>query len=172
MAKNNKQVAGQDSNSTKETNRRKQGFAYRETRKHDFGMANQTAQTVTDIEHFDISCWWPWLPGSISFATLKRTKATRWYIMEPTAIWNCVPAWFQDFGLGLQTYQAVKKWFGGRAYSIRWTYTSVYLSYRDERCVKDSSAQTTRTYEQLAKIALTRTILKKSAYARIGSFLK
>lgn len=48
MAKNNKQAANQDGNSTKKATKKKKkvkGFAYRETRKHDFrGMANQTAQ--------------------------------------------------------------------------------------------------------------------------------
>ena len=60
MAKNNKQVAGQDGNSTKKTNRKKK----KNKVSHIVKPENMTLEEwqiklrkqVTDIEHFDISC--------------------------------------------------------------------------------------------------------------------
>lgn len=98
MAKNNKQVAGQDGNSTKKTNRKKK----KNKVSHIVKPENMTLEEwqiklrkqVTDIEHFDISCVDdPFALESISFATLKRTTSTRWCIVEPTANGIIVPAW-------------------------------------------------------------------------------
>ena len=53
-------------------------------------------------------------------------------------------------------------------------YTSVYLSYRSERCVKIRiGSDNKETYEQLAKDYFDENhVLKESAYAHIGSFLR
>ena len=74
--------------------------------------------------------------------------------------------------------EAVKKWFGGKkgvhVHRELPPYTSVYLSYRDERCVKIRiGSDNKEAYEQLAKDYFDENhVLKKTAYASIGSFLK
>lgn len=98
MAKNNKQAANQDGNSTKKATKKKKKVKV----SHIVKPENMTLEEwqiklrkqVTDIEHFDISCVDDVLcPESISFTTLKRTTSTRWCIVEPTANGIIVPAW-------------------------------------------------------------------------------
>ena len=87
MAKNNKQAANQDGNSTKKATKKKKKVKV----SHIVKPENMTLEEwqiklrkqVTDIEHLE----------SISFATLKRTTSTRWCIVEPTANGIIVPAW-------------------------------------------------------------------------------
>lgn len=74
--------------------------------------------------------------------------------------------------------EAVKKWFSGKrglhVHRELPPYTSVYLSYRDERCVKIRiGSENKEAYEKLAKDYFDeKHVLKKAAYAHIGSFLK
>lgn len=121
----------------------------------------------------------PFALESISFATLKRTTSTRWCIVEPTANGIIVPAWISRLrDSALANISKPSKWFGGKrgvhVHRELPPYTSVYLSYRDERCVKIRiGSDNKEAYEQLAKDYFDKNhVLKKSAYARIGSFLK
>ena len=87
---------------------------------------------------------------------LKRTTSTRWCIVEPTANGIIVPAWIsrlRDSALA-NISKPVKKWFGGKrgvhVHRELPPYTSVYLSYRDERCVKIRiGSDNKEAYEQL-----------------------
>ena len=85
MAKNNKQAANQDGNSTKKATKKKKKVKV----SHIVKPENMTLEEwqiklrkqVTDIEHFDISC------------VDDALCPTRWCIVEPTANGIIVPAW-------------------------------------------------------------------------------
>lgn len=125
---------------------------------------------VTDIEHFNISCVDDDLfPGE--YKVVYRGANSEWNYC------SCMD--FKTSRLGTCKHiEAVKKWFGGKkgvhVHRELPPYTSVYLSYRDERCVKIRiGSDNKEAYEQLAKDYFDENhVLKKTAYARIGSFLK
>ena len=94
--------------------------------------------------------------------------------------WNyCSCMDFKTSRLGTCKHiEAVKKWFGGKrgvhVHREIPPYTSVYLSYRGERCVKIRiGSDNNEAYEHLAKDYFDENhVLKEAAYAHIGSFLK
>ena len=94
--------------------------------------------------------------------------------------WNyCSCMDFKTSRLGTCKHiEAVKKWFGGKrgvhVHREIPPYTSVYLSYRGERCVKIRIGSNNKeAYEHLAKDYFDENhVLKEAAYAHIGSFLK
>lgn len=94
--------------------------------------------------------------------------------------WNyCSCMDFKTSRLGTCKHiEAVKKWFGGKrgvhVHREIPPYSSVYLSYRGERCVKIRiGSDNKEAYEHLAKDYFDENhVLKEAAYAHIGSFLK
>lgn len=185
MAKNNKQAANQDGNSTKKTTRKKKKVKV----SHIVKPENMTLEEwqiklrkqVTDIEHFDISCVDEALcPGEYLVRNPEKNNEYKVVYRGANSEWNyCSCMDFKTSRLGTCKHiEAVKKWFGGKrgvhVHRELPPYTSVYLSYRDERCVKIRiGSDYKEAYEQLAKDYFDENhALKKSAYARIGSFLK
>ena len=185
MAKNNKQTAGQDGNSTKKTTKKKKKVKV----SHIVKPENMTLEEwqiklrkqVTDIEHFDISCVDDALcPGEYIVRNPEKNNEYKVVYRGANSEWNyCSCMDFKTSRLGTCKHiEAVKKWFGGKrgvhVHRELPPYTSVYLSYRDERCVKIRiGSDNKEAYEQLAKDYFDKNhVLKKSAYARIGSFLK
>ncbi len=185
MAKNNKQAANQDGNSTKKTTRKKKKVKV----SHIVKPENMTLEEwqiklrkqVTDIEHFDISCVDEALcPGEFLVRNPEKNNEYKVVYRGANSEWNyCSCMDFKTSRLGTCKHiEAVKKWFGGKrgvhVHRELPPYTSVYLSYRDERCVKIRiGSDNKEAYEQLAKDYFDENhALKKSAYARIGSFLK
>ena len=136
---------------------------------------------VTDIEHFNISCVDDDLfPGEYIVRNPEKNNEYKVVYRGANSEWNyCSCMDFKTSRLGTCKHiEAVKKWFGGKrgvhVHRELPPYTSVYLSYRDERCVKIRiGSDNKEAYEQLAKDYFDKNhVLKKSAYARIGSFLK
>ena len=136
---------------------------------------------VTDIEHFNISCVDDDLfPGEYIVRNPEKNNEYKVVYRGANSEWNyCSCMDFKTSRLGTCKHiEAVKKWFGGKkgmhVHRELPPYTSVYLSYRDERCVKIRiGSDNKEAYEQLAKDYFDENhVLKKSAYARIGSFLK
>lgn len=185
MAKNNKQTAGQDGNSTKKTTKKKKKVKV----SHIVKPENMTLEEwqiklrkqITDIEHFDISCVDDALcPGEYIVRNPEKNNEYKVVYRGANSEWNyCSCMDFKTSRLGTCKHiEAVKKWFGGKrgvhVHRELPPYTSVYLSYRDERCVKIRiGSDNKEAYEQLAKDYFDKNhVLKKSAYARIGSFLK
>ena len=185
MAKNNKQTAGQDDNSTKKTIKKKKKVKV----SHIVKPENMTLEEwqiklrkqVTDIEHFDISCVDDALcPGEYIVRNPEKNNEYKVVYRGANSEWNyCSCMDFKTSRLGTCKHiEAVKKWFGGKrgvhVHRELPPYTSVYLCYRDERCVKIRiGSDNKEAYEQLAKDYFNENhVLKKSAYARIGSFLK
>lgn len=85
---------------------------------------------------------------------------------------------FQNFKTwNLQTHRICKKWLSARknlhVHREIPPYTSVYLSYKDERCVKIRiGSDNKKEYEELAKDFFDENnVLLKSAYAQFGTFL-
>ena len=185
MAKNNKQTAGQDGNSTKKATKKKKKVKV----SHIVKPENMTLEEwqiklrkqVTDIEHFDISCVDDALcPGEYIVRNPEKNNEYKVVYRGANSEWNyCSCMDFKTSRLGTCKHiEAVKKWFGGKrgvhVHRELPPYTSVYLSYQDERCVKIRiGSDNKEAYEQLAKDYFDKNhVLKKSAYARIGSFLK
>ena len=185
MAKNNKQTAGQDGNSTKKTTKKKKKVKV----SHIVKPENMTLEEwqiklrkqVTDIEHFDIGCVDDALcPGEYIVRNPEKNNEYKVVYRGANSEWNyCSCMDFKTSRLGTCKHiEAVKKWFGGKrgvhVHRELPPYTSVYLSYRDERSVKIRiGSDNKEAYEQLAKDYFDKNhVLKKSAYARIGSFLK
>ena len=185
MAKNNKQTASQDGNSTKKATKKKKKVKV----SHIVKPENMTLEEwqiklrkqVTDIEHFDISCVDEALcPGEYLVRNPEKNNEYKVVYRGANSEWNyCSCMDFKTSRLGTCKHiEAVKKWFGGKrgvhVHRELPPYTSVYLSYRDERCVKIRiGSDNKEAYEQLAKDYFDENhALKKSAYARIGSFLK
>ena len=185
MAKNNKQTAGQDGNSAKKATKKKKKVKV----SHIVKPENMTLEEwqiklrkqITDIEHFDISCVDDALyPGEYIVRNPEKNNEYKVVYRGANSEWNyCSCMDFKTSRLGTCKHiEAVKKWFGGKrgvhVHRELPPYTSVYLSYRDERCVKIRiGSDNKEAYEQLAKDYFDKNhVLKKSAYARIGSFLK
>ena len=185
MAKNNKQAANQDGNSTKKATKKKKKVKV----SHIVKPENMTLEEwqiklrkqVTDIEHFNISCVDDALcPGEYIVRNPEKNNEYKVVYRGANSEWNyCSCMDFKTSRLGTCKHiEAVKKWFGGKrgvhVHRELPPYTSVYLSYRDERCVKIRiGSDNKEAYEQLAKDYFDKNhVLKKSAYARIGSFLK
>ena len=185
MAKNNKQTAGQDGNSTKKATKKKKKVKV----SHIVKPENMTLEEwqiklrkqVTDIEHFDISCVDDALcPGEYIVRNPEKNNEYKVVYRGANSEWNyCSCMDFKTSRLGTCKHiEAVKKWFGGKrgmhVHRELPPYTSVYLSYRGERCVKIRiGSDNKEAYELLAKDYFDKNhVLKKSAYARIGSFLK
>lgn len=185
MAKNNKQTAGQDGNSTKKATKKKKKVKV----SHIVKPENMTLEEwqirlrkqITDIEHFDISCVDDALcPGEYIVRNPEKNNEYKVVYRGANSEWNyCSCMDFKTSRIGTCKHiEAVKKWFGGKkgvhVHRELPPYTSVYLSYRDERCVKIRiGSDNKEAYEQLAKDYFDKNrVLKKSAYARIGSFLK
>lgn len=136
---------------------------------------------VTDIEHFNISCVDDDLfPGEYIVRNPEKNNEYKVVYRGANSEWNyCSCMDFKTSRLGTCKHiEAVKRWFGGKkgvhVHRELPPYTSVYLSYRDERCVKIRiGSDNKEAYEQLAKDYFDENhVLKKAAYARIGSFLK
>ena len=136
---------------------------------------------VTDIEHFNISCVDDDLfPGEYIVRNPEKNNEYKVVYRGANSEWNyCSCMDFKTSRLGTCKHiEAVKKWFGGKkgvhVHRELPPYTSVYLSYRDERCVKIRiGSDNKEAYEQLAKDCFDENhVLKKTAYASIGSFLK
>lgn len=185
MAKNNKQTAGQDGDSTKKATKKKKKIKVSHIVKPE-NMSLEEWQIklrkqVTDIEHFNISCVDDVLcPGEYIVRNPEKNNEYKVVYRGANNEWNyCSCMDFKTSRLGTCKHiEAVKKWFGGKrgvhVHRELPPYTSVYLSYRDERCVKIRiGSDNKEAYEQLAKDYFDKNhVLKKSAYARIGSFLK
>ena len=185
MAKNNKQTAGQDGDSTKKATKKKKKIKVSHIVKPE-NMSLEEWQIklrkqVTDIEHFNISCVDDVLcPGEYIVRNPEKNNEYKVVYRGANSEWNyCSCMDFKTSRLGTCKHiEAVKKWFGGKrgvhVHRELPPYTSVYLSYRDERCVKIRiGSDNKEAYEQLAKDYFDKNhVLKKSAYARIGSFLK
>lgn len=136
---------------------------------------------VTDIEHFNISSVDDDLfPGEYIVRNPEKNNEYKVVYRGANSEWNyCSCMDFKTSRLGTCKHiEAVKKWFGGKkgvhVHRELPPYTSVYLSYRDERCVKIRiGSDNKEAYEQLAKDYFDENhVLKKTAYASIGSFLK
>lgn len=136
---------------------------------------------VTDIEHFNISCVDDDLfPGEYIVRNPEKNNEYKVVYRGANSEWNyCSCMDFKTSRLGTCKHiEAVKKWFGGKkgvhVHRELPPYTSVYLSYRDKRCVKIRiGSDNKEAYEQLAKDYFDENhVLKKTAYASIGSFLK
>ena len=185
MAKNNKQTVGQAGNSTQKATKKKKKVKV----SHIVKPENMTLEEwqiklrkqVTDIEHFDISCVDDALcPGEYLVRNPEKNNEYKVVYRGANSEWNyCSCMDFKTSRLGTCKHiEAVKKWFGGKrglhVHRELPPYTSVYLSYRDERCVKIRiGSDNKEAYEQLAKDYFDENhVLKKAAYARIGSFLK
>ena len=185
MAKNNKQTVGQAGNSTQKATKKKKKVKV----SHIVKPENMTLEEwqiklrkqVTDIEHFDICCVDDALcPGEYIVRNPEKYNEYKVVYRGANSEWNyCSCMDFKTSRLGTCKHiEAVKKWFGGKkgvhVHRELPPYTSVYLSYRDERCVKIRiGSDNKEAYEQLAKDYFDENhVLKKTAYARIGSFLK
>ena len=185
MAKNNKQTVGQAGNSTQKATKKKKKVKV----SHIVKPENMTLEEwqiklrkqVTDIEHFDICCVDDALcPGEYIVRNPEKYNEYKVVYRGANSEWNyCSCMDFKTSRLGTCKHiEAVKKWFGGKkgvhVHRELPPYTSVYLSYRDERCVKIRiGSDNKEAYEQLAKDYFDENhVLKKAAYARIGSFLK
>lgn len=136
---------------------------------------------VTETEHFNISCVDDELcPGEYIVRNPEKNNEYKVVYRGANSEWNyCSCMDFKTSKLGTCKHlEAVKKWFSGKrglhVHRELPPYTSVYLSYRDERCVKIRiGSENKEAYEKLAKDYFDeKHILKKAAYAHIGSFLK
>ena len=185
MAKNNKPEDNQGGNSTKKVRKTKKKQVISHIVKPEKMSLEEwqikLRKQVTDIEHFNISCVDDDLfPGEYIVRNPEKNNEYKVVYRGANSEWNyCSCMDFKTSRLGTCKHiEAVKKWFGGKkgvhVHRELPPYTSVYLSYRDERCVKIRiGSDNKEAYEQLAKDYFDKNhVLKKSAYARIGSFLK
>lgn len=136
---------------------------------------------VTETEHFNINCVDDELcPGEYIVCNPEKNNEYKVVYRGANSEWNyCSCMDFKTSKLGTCKHlEAVKKWFSGKrglhVHRELPPYTSVYLSYRDERCVKIRiGSENKEAYEKLAKDYFDeKHVLKKAAYAHIGSFLK
>ena len=185
MAKNKKPEDNQGGNSTKKVRKTKKKVKISHIVKPEKMSLKEwqikLRKQVTDIEHFNISCVDDDLfPGEYIVRNPEKNNEYKVVYRGANSEWNyCSCMDFKTSRLGTCKHiEAVKKWFGGKkgvhVHRELPPYTSVYLSYRDERCVKIRiGSDNKEAYEQLAKDYFDENhVLKKSAYARIGSFLK
>lgn len=185
MAKNNKPEDNQGGNSTKKVRKTKKKVKISHIVKPEKMSLEEwqikLRKQVTDIEHFNISCVDDDLfPGEYIVRNPEKNNEYKVVYRGANSEWNyCSCMDFKTSRLGTCKHiEAVKKWFGGKkgvhVHRELPPYTSVYLSYRDERCVKIRiGSDNKEAYEQLAKDYFDENhVLKKTAYAHIGSFLK
>ena len=185
MAKNNKPEDNQGGNSTKKVRKTKKKVKISHIVKPEKMSLEEwqikLRKQVTDIEHFNISCVDDDLfPGEYIVRNPEKNNEYKVVYRGANSEWNyCSCMDFKTSRLGTCKHiEAVKKWFGGKkgvhVHRELPPYTSVYLSYRDERCVKIRiGSDNKEAYEQLAKDYFDENhVLKKTAYASIGSFLK
>ena len=192
MAKNNTPKAGKTeknakntATSTKQTTKKKKKVKV----SHIVKPAEMTLEEwqiklrkqVTETEHFNISCVDDELcPGEYIVRNPEKNNEYKVVYRGANSEWNyCSCMDFKTSKLGTCKHlEAVKKWFSGKrglhVHRELPPYTSVYLSYRDERCVKIRiGSENKEAYEKLAKDYFDeKHVLKKAAYAHIGSFLK
>lgn len=185
MAKNNKPKDNQGGNSTKKVRKTKKKVKISHIVKPEKMSLEEwqikLRKQVTDIEHFNISCVDDDLfPGEYIVRNPEKNNEYKVVYRGANSEWNyCSCMDFKTSRLGTCKHiEAVKKWFGGKkgvhVHRELPPYTSVYLSYRDKRCVKIRiGSDNKEAYEQLAKDYFDENhVLKKTAYASIGSFLK
>ncbi len=138
-------------------------------------------QQVSKTERFAIDCVDEELcPGEYVVRNPEKHNEYKVVYRGANSEWNyCSCMDFKTSKLGTCKHiEAVKNCFIGKkgthVHREVPPYTSVYLSYRGERCVKIRiGSDNKEAYEQLAKEYFDENnVLKKKAYARISSFLK
>ncbi len=138
-------------------------------------------QQVSKTERFAIDCVDEELcPGEYIVRNPEKGNEYKVVYRGANSEWNyCSCMDFKTSRLGTCKHiEAVKNCFIGKkgthVHREIPPYTSVYLSYRGDRCVKIRiGSDNKEAYEQLAKDYFDENhVLKKSAYARISSFLK
>ena len=139
-------------------------------------------QQASMSERFGISCVDERLcPGEYIVRNSETRNEYKVVYRGANSEWNyCSCMDFKTSRLGTCKHiEAVKNCFIGQKNGTRVhreipPYTSVYLSYRGERCVKIRIGSDNReAYEQLAKDYFDEdNVLKETAYRNIGSFLK
>ena len=138
-------------------------------------------QQVSKTEHFVIESVDEELcPGEYVVRNPKKHNEYKVVYRGANSEWNyCSCMDFKTSRLGTCKHiEAVKNCFigkkGSRVHREIPPYTSVYLSYRDERCVKIRiGSDNQEAYEQLAKDYFDENhVLKEKAYAHFGTFLK
>ena len=138
-------------------------------------------QQVSKTEHFAISSVDEELcPGEYIVRNPEKNNEYKVVYRGANSEWNyCSCMDFKTSRLGTCKHiEAVKNCFigkkGSHVHREIPPYTSVYLSYRGERCVKIRIGSDNReAYEQLAKDYFDENhVLKEDAYAYVGSFLK
>ena len=170
MAKNNTPKAGKTeknakntATSTKKTTKKKKKVKV----SHIVKPAEMTLEEwqiklrkqVTETEHFNISCVDDELcPGEYIVRNPEKNNEYKVVYRGANSEWNyCSCMDFKTSKLGTCKHlEAVKKWFSGKrglhVHRELPPYTSVYLSYRDERCVKIRiGSENKEAYEKLAK---------------------
>ena len=138
-------------------------------------------QQVSKTEHFVIESVDEELcPGEYVVRNPKKHNEYKVVYRGANSEWNyCSCMDFKTSRLGTCKHiEAVKNCFigkkGSHVHREIPPYTSVYLSYRDERCVKIRiGSENKETYEQLAKDYFDENhVLKEKAIAHFGTFLK
>ena len=138
-------------------------------------------QQVSKTEHFVIESVDEELcPGEYVVRNPKKHNEYKVVYRGANSEWNyCSCMDFKTSRLGTCKHiEAVKNCFigkkGSRVHREIPPYTSVYLSYRGERCVKIRiGSDNQEAYEQLAKDYFDENhVLKEKAYAHFGTFLK
>lgn len=136
---------------------------------------------MAETEQFAISCVDDKLcPGEYTVSNPKTANEYKVVYRGANSEWNyCSCMDFKTSRLGTCKHvEAVKRWIGGkktlRVHREIPPYTSVYLSYAGDRCVKIRIGSDNReAYERLAKEYFDDdNTLRETAYARIGDFLK
>ena len=136
---------------------------------------------VAETEHFGIRCVDDSLcPGEYVVRNPQKNNEYKVVYRGSNSEWNyCSCMDFKTSKLGTCKHiEAVRKWIssksGLRVHREIPPYTSVYLSYRGDRCVKIRiGSDNKEAYEKLAKDYFDENhVLKEAAYAHIGSFLK
>lgn len=136
---------------------------------------------VAETEQFGIRCVDDSLcPGEYVVRNPQKNNEYKVVYRGSNSEWNyCSCMDFKTSKLGTCKHiEAVRKWIssksGLRVHREIPPYTSVYLSYRGDRCVKIRiGSDNKEAYEKLAKDYFDEDhVLKEAAYAHIGSFLK
>ena len=180
MTRNNKE--SQNGKSTKK--RKKKPVISHITRPEKMSLEEwqvKLRQQVSKTERFAISSVDEELcPGEYLVRNPEKDNEYKVVYRGANSEWNyCSCMDFKTSRLGTCKHiEAVKNCFigkkGSRVHREIPPYTSVYLSYRDERCVKIRiGSDNQEAYEQLAKDYFDENhVLKEKAYAHFGTFLK
>ena len=180
MTRNNKE--SQNGKSTKK--RKKKPVISHITRPEKMSLEEwqvKLRQQVSKTERFVISSVDEELcPGEYLVRNPEKDNEYKVVYRGANSEWNyCSCMDFKTSRLGTCKHiEAVKNCFigkkGSRVHREIPPYTSVYLSYRDERCVKIRiGSDNQEAYEQLAKDYFDENhVLKEKAYAHFGTFLK